>query len=520
MAISFASRRWAARCALAAWLCAAASPGAWAQASQWTSSGQNSSNTRHQAIETRISPATVSRLDVKWVFNTAGDVSATPAVDGERVYFPDWAGNLYAVDRRTGQQLWKQSIPALTSIPGDKARSTPAVSHGKVFVGTQGPLGMGGKLFAFNKETGAVVWATQVEEHPAAIITQAPTVHGGVVYVGTASQEEGLAAFVPGYPCCSFRGSLAALDVDTGAILWRTYMTPSGYSGAAVWGSSPVVDASRAQVLVTTGNNYTVPADVLACVAAAAGNAQAMAACVAADDFFDAVVAMDTRTGAVRWGTRMLPYDAWTVACIPGFIPVWCPNPAGPDYDFGQGPALFKTPQGRELVGAGQKSSQYWALDPGTGAVVWMTLLGPGGTAGGLQWGSSVDGKRVYTADANSNSRPWTLLDGTRTTNGIWSGLDAATGQLLWQTVPEPAGNASGPPSSANGVVFACTLDAQGHMYALDGATGRVLWKFASGGGCLSGAAISMGEVFWGSGYSNFGFSTPNNKLYAFELKP
>ena len=46
----------------------------------------------------------------------------------------------------------------------------------------------------------------------------------------------------------------------------------------------------------------------------------------------------------------------------------------------------------------------------------------------------------------------------------------------------------------------------------------RTAWSFQSGGGCLSGAAISQGEVYWGSGYSNFGFSTPNNKLYAFGL--
>jgi polyvinyl alcohol dehydrogenase (cytochrome) len=55
-------------------------------------------------------------------------------------------------------------------------------------------------------------------------------------------------------------------------------------------------------------------------------------------------------------------------------------------------------------------------------------------------------------------------------------------------------------------------------MYALNAATGDVLWTFASGGSCLSGAAISQGHVFWGSGYSNFGLGAPNNKLYAFSL--
>jgi polyvinyl alcohol dehydrogenase (cytochrome) len=101
------------------------------------------------------------------------------------------------------------------------------------------------------------------------------------------------------------------------------------------------------------------------------------------------------------------------------------------------------------------------------------------------------------------------------------TGIDARTGELLWQTVPPfggtPFGGAtSGPQTTANGVVFLCALDFQGHMYALDGATGEILWTFASGGSCLSGAAISEGRLFWGSGYSLFG--TPNNTLYSFGL--
>ena len=111
----------------------------------------------------------------------------------------------------------------------------------------------------------------------------------------------------------------------------------------------------------------------------------------------------------------------------------------------------------RDLVGAGQKSGQYWALDPDTGAVQWVTQAGPGGTAGGLQWGSAVDGQRVYTANANSDNKPWTRPAGA--TTGVWSGLDAATGALLWQTQPPHGGSTSGPVTTANGVVFGCSLD-------------------------------------------------------------
>ena len=96
--------------------------------------------------------------------------------------------------------------------------------------------------------------------------------------------------------------------------------------------------------------------------------------------------------------------------------------------------------------------------------------------------------------------------------------MDSSTGAILWQTTPPNGGSTSGPVTTANGVVFGCSLDPLGYMYALNGATGQVLWSFASGGSCLSGAAISGGMLFWGSGYSNFGLGTPNNKLYAFGL--
>lgn len=503
---------------------AAAAPGG----DGWSFAGGNRTNTRHAASEHDISPATVGDLEVAWVAETGGDVSATPAVDDEQVYVPDWAGNLYAIDRDTGEVNWSRTITSYTGIPGDKARVTPAI-YGEVLVlGNQGPFGGGGNVFAVDKHTGDLLWSTQVDSHPAAIITQSATVFDGIAYVGTSSQEEAMAAIVPDYPCCSFRGSFAALDVDTGQILWQTFMAPQGYSGNAVWGSSPAVDTRRGSVYIATGNNYTVPDDVLACVDAAGDDPVAKAACLPADDHFDSILSLDLRTGAIRWATRALPYDAWTVDCIPFFGDGDnCPEPAGPDFDFGQAPALFdvRTSGGRrtQLVGAGQKSGQYWALDPATGAVRWVTQAGPGGTAGGLQWGSAVDGTRVYTANPNSNFIPWELPNGDVTVNGVWSALDAATGELLWQVpTPEAAagfgGTSSGPVTSANGVVFGCTLDATGHMYALDAATGAELWSYESGGSCLSGAAVSDGDVFWGSGYSNFGFGTPNNQLYAFSL--
>jgi len=204
---------------------------------------------------------------------------------------------------------------------------------------------------------------------------------------------------------------MLALDVGTGKVLWKTYVVPMGYPGGAVWGSAPAVDTRRGQVYIGTGNNYDIPPEALDCVKLAGNDAAAQRACIDPANHVDSVVALDVATGKINWSTAALPFDAWTVGCLFGLAPENCPQPAGPDFDFGQAPALYSvqdpgTGRSRDVVGAGQKSGQYWALDPDTGAVQWTTQAGPGGTAGGLQWGSAVDGARVYTANANSDRKP------------------------------------------------------------------------------------------------------------------
>lgn len=504
----------------------------------WTSAGQNHSNTRHAKTESKISPANVGTLGVKWVFETGGDVSATPAVDGKAVYVPDWAGNLFKIDRKTGALIWSRQISEYTGIVSDFSRNTPAIRGKMLVLGNQGPLDtssvelfQGATLMAVNKKTGDLIWSTKIEEHSAAIVTQSPVIFGNRVYVGVSSIEW-LFAADPDYPCCTFRGSVVALDVNTGEIIWKTYTVPDivGYSGNAVWGPTPVVDRKRGTLYVTTGQNYKVPEAVLVCVAENEGDPDAVEACIAPDNYFDSILALDMDTGAIKWDTRALPYDAWTLACIfPDEAPesANCPSPAGPDFDFGEGPALFKVRgdrgEPRELLGAGQKSGQYWALDPDTGEVIWVTKAGPGDFLGGLLWGSAVDGERIYVANANGGFQDWELIEDRIVDYGFWSALDAASGEILWQTPDPIAGNVNqGPVTVANGVVYACSLDVGGHMYAMDAATGEVLWSFSSGGSCNSGAAVVNGTVYWGSGYAALAGllgATGNNKLYAFELQ-
>jgi polyvinyl alcohol dehydrogenase (cytochrome) len=500
--------------------------------SSWPSAGHDLQNTRNQNTESKINPANVANLAVKWSFTTDGDVSATPALDGPNVYFPDWAGNLYALDQKTGTQIWSHKISDYTGIPGDISRATPAVFNGYLIFGNQGGYHGGGAwVMAVNKKDGSLVWKTQVESAAFPIVTQSAVIDASgttpVAYVGVASAEEAFEALIPGYTCCLFRGSMLALNANTGQILWKTYTIPGGgtpgdsYTGGSVWGSTPVIDYKRNSLYITTGNNYSMPVSVQACVAAANGDPTASKACISPDDHFDSVLALDLKTGAIKWASVAIPSDSFNLSCIFPANPGNCPQPAGPDYDFGQGAMLFTVRPGGngkpvDLLGAGQKSGQYWAFNPDTGAVVWVTQVGPGGTLGGLEWGSATDGNRIYVAIVNNDGKPF--LGGT---TGGWSALDAATGQILWQTADPTNSIDPGAVSVANGVVYAGSLQPDPNMptfYALDAVTGQIKWSFASGGSVNSGAAISNGVVYWGSGYSNFGLGSPNNKFYAFGL--
>jgi polyvinyl alcohol dehydrogenase (cytochrome) len=377
-------------------------------------------------------------------------------------------------------------------------------------------------MIAVDKNTGDRAWVKQVDNHPSSIITQSATVFQNRIFVGVASVEELHAAIIPGYECCTFRGSMLALDAQTGDILWRTYTTADGFSGNAIWGSAPSVDRNRRQVYVATGNNYSGPQSFIDCVGAAGDDAAAQRECLDPypDNHFDSVVAYDIDTGEVNWVNTVIPFDVWTIQCVFEFPS--CPDPEGPDFDFGQAPMLYTARYGntqRDLVGVGQKSGVFWALDADDGGVVWSTQIDPGGLAGGLIWGSAYDGERIYTSSANSGYQPWVLLDGSVTYGGFYSALDPATGEILWQTA-NPAGyhTAGGAVTVANGVVYACSQDPDGHMYALDASTGSVEWDFVSGGSCNGGAAVVGGQVFWGSGYAGFGPpNTSNNLFYAFE---
>jgi polyvinyl alcohol dehydrogenase (cytochrome) len=287
--------------------------------------------------------------------------------------------------------------------------------------------------------------------------------------------------------------------------------TLSGFSGAAVW-STPTLDRNRKLLYVSTGNQYSAPAAFVDGGALPKG------------DHVESIVALDLATGAIRWSQRMTTGDIWTFG-----------NPSGPDWDFGAGPNLLQTSIDgglHDVIGAGQKSGKYWAVEADTHEVLWSTQVGPGGHLGGIHWGTATDGTRIYVG-VNDQVGTMYRMGGPGhqgaaglTAVGSWAALDPASGATLWQvanpamTAPLNGASVNGPVSVVNGVVFGGSMDADGMMYAFDASSGKVLWSFKSGGTVYGGPAIVDGVVYWGSGYSpsRLGFGTPGQALYAFAL--
>ena len=472
-----------------------------------------------------INPQTAPNLVLKWAVELEGSVYATPVVEGDAVWIPDSKGYLYRLDAATGAIVWKQKVSDYVNRKHELIRATPFVTDTALIAGTQNndlfkqvlDFDSEAYMLSIDKTTGDKIWAKAVDKTRAPRITQSAVVSGGRIYVGTASGDENL-ALDPLYKCCDHRGSMMSLDESTGEILHKEYTIPDieGLSGGSIWGSTPVIDTARNSVYVTTGNNYSVPEDVEECLQACLTKSctrEEVVACWSrlGDNHIDSIMALDLETLQIKWHHQALPYDAFADPCFLKIDPINCPNPPGPDFDFGQGPTMFTVKStGQQLVGAAQKSGMYWALDPDTGKVVWSTQVGPGGIQGGSEWGSAQDGERIYVAISNSDHADWEIrgespLAGLVINRGFWSALDPATGEILWQT-PEPEETLlplkgpKAPVTVAGGVLFGgTTTKGDTDMFALDASTGEILWRFSTNGVTNAGPAVVDGVVYWGA---------------------
>jgi polyvinyl alcohol dehydrogenase (cytochrome) len=349
-----------------------------------------------------------------------------------------------------------------------------------------------GKAYAVDAQSGKLLWATQVEDHPLARITGAPKLFRGVLYVPVSSMEE-VAGGTPKYQCCTFRGSVVALNAVTGKQIWKSYLiaekpkktrlNPSGTqmfgpAGAAIW-NSPTIDPKRGVLYVGTGDSYTdTPTDAT-----------------------DAVAALDLATGARKWVSQVRTHDDWLLGC-PETKDGNCPKTSGPDFDFGASPILHTLANGRQVILAGSKSSTVFAFDPDQkGKILWQRKLGAGSNSGGILWGPAVDGDNIYVSIGDAWVEPPAVP------GGVFA-LDAATGSVVWKTpAPDPVCSwgaehcSKAQPSGVTaipGIVFAGSWD--GHLRGYSAKDGKIVWEFDTAksfdgvnGVKVKGGAMDMG---------------------------
>jgi polyvinyl alcohol dehydrogenase (cytochrome) len=503
-----------------------------AKAPQWNGWSTSLTNSRFQdAASAGLAASDVPKLKLKWAFNL-GDVTTArsqPAVVGGRVFIATATGAVYSLDADTGCTRWGYQA----GTGGVRSGLTVGEANGAaaIFFGD-----MGANIYALNAQTGELIWKVRPVDHFASMATATPRYYKGVIYQPFSSFEE-IMGPDPKYGCCTFRGSVVALDASTGKKIWQTFTVleaakptrknPAGTqqfgpSGAAVW-STPTIDEQLGVLYAATGDNYSDPPS----------------------NTSDAILAIQLKTGELLWSKQLTENDAFNTACGSS-QPGNCPEAKGPDYDFGQPPILVNLGGGKRALVIGQKSGMVHAVDPDQkGEILWQTRAGEGSALGGSQWGSASDGQNVYVAISDismgavadpKSPQGYRLTMDPKKGGGLHA-LDLRTGKIVWSAKPKPCAadrTDCSPAQSAAvtaipGVIFSGSLD--GHLRAYSVATGEVLWdadtahefetvngKAARGGSMdVAGPAVVNGMVFVNSGYGQWG-GMPGNVLLAFSV--
>lgn len=479
----------------------------------WNGWGADLSNTRFQTAKVAgLTRADIPNLKLKWAFGlpNTGSMFGQPTAVGDRLFFGSGNGTVYSLNAATGCVYWTFKAPVQVRTPITVAK----LQNGKylAFFGDGSA-----NVYAVDTQTGEQVWKTKIDEHKLAGITGAPQFYNGRVYIPVRSGSEEMIAAQPNYQCCTFRGSLSALDAETGKQVWKTFTIPDppsvvgknsagsdllGPSGAGIW-SAPTIDVKRKLIYVGTGNNYSDPPT----------------------KYGDAILAFDLETGSLKWSKQM-NQDVWNYSCEQK-VKSSCPEKPDRDTDIGTSPVLHRLANGKDVLLFGQKSAFVRAIDPDKrGEIVWEKQIGKGGSLGGVMWGLAVDFDKVYVPLSDIHPGP---------SGGLFA-FNTATGEQAWYAAPvepackgKPGCNAAqmAPATAIDGVVFSGSLD--GHLRAYSTTDGKVIWDYdtlqeyetvngvKAHGGSLNatGPTIANGMLYVNSGYSQL-TGMAGNVLIAF----
>lgn len=497
------------------------------RANPWPGWSPDVENTRFVASrDSALSPDNVRRARLKWAFvfpdtwTTQTSINQ-PTVSSGMVFISNVAGIVYALDAGSGCTYW--SFRADMGV-----RSAIASDGGTVVFGDYGA-----NVYALDAGTGRLRWKLGVDDQATARVSGNVTIHDGMVFVPVSGMQETYGIH-PQLTCCLFRGSVLALDLQTGREIWKTYLIDEvpqelgpadrrvkryGPSGVPIW-SVPTVDAERGLLYVSTGNQYTEP--------------------VVPES--DAIVALEIDTGRKRWIRTLAPefigFDVYHIGCeawVDEKRSTCAPmNTEGRgDREFGAPAVLRRMSDGREILLAGSKDGVLYALDPDRdGRILWKQRLGHGGEFGGIEYGFAASEERAFVAISDLNA--------DLSAEGSLNAVDLGTGWIVWR-VPGSLSTCDGRPAqcsnagmaavtAAGSVVFAGSMD--GHLRAYSTDAGELLWDYDTsaevlgvnglsghGGSIASGGTAVYGRMFYQtSGIGWMGVGMPGNVLLAFEV--
>ena len=473
----------------------------------WNGWGADIHNTRFQPTESAgLTANDVPKLKLKWAFGFPNGVSAfaQPSIVSGRVFVGTDTGYVYSLDAETGCVYW--SYKTVSNVRNAIVIAPISGYDGVKYAAFFGDLQS--HLYAVDAETGQLLWRDRVEENFTDRITAAPVYDKGVLYVPVSSWEE-FSAANEDYPCCTSQGAVVAVNADTGDHIWKTYVIPErpkpvrknakgtqlyAPAGGSVW-NTPTVDEKRGLIYFGTGDATTYPAAKTS----------------------DSIMALDMKTGAVKWTYQVHRNDSFLGGCFGKDKPDNCPKVMGPDWDIPCSPVLTTLPDGRDAIIVGTKPGDVLALDPDKdGAVIWRVNVAQKGERG-ITWGGAVHDGFAYFGLSGGGMVKVRLSDGGK----VWYQPIDPNAKML---------NNGAPTSAIPGVAVVGGSD--GHVTAIAMKDGKPIWSFNTAqdfdtvnkvkahGGAINtiGPAIAGGMMFVGSGYNIIG-GTPGNVLLAFSTE-
>jgi alcohol dehydrogenase (cytochrome c) len=442
----------------------------------WPTYNGQAGGSRYSALA-QITPGNVARMVPRWIFSlpNTSRLQVTPVVV-EGVMYVTAANECYAIDAGAGREIWHYQRPRTKGLVGNAAGGINrgvAVAGDRVFMVTDHA-----HVIALNRFTGALLWETEMADwHQNYNATGAPLVVGNLIVTGTSGGDEGV------------RGFVAAFDQSTGKEAWRFWTAPrAGEPGADTWRGKGIAHPGATTWLTGT---YDPELDT---VYWPTGNPSPD---LIGDDrpgdnlYSDSIVALDAKTGTLRWHFQFTPHDVW-------------------DYDAQETPALVDATwrnRPRKLLVQANRNGFFYVLDRTDGTF----LLGKQ-YAKNVTWATGLDakGRPIVVPDMEptlAGRRVCPSLDGA--SNWYSTSFNPATGLYYVQTndkcgifTRENMEWAAGKGFMGGSFKQAPDEPAQRILRAIDVQTGEIAWQLPqtgavdSWGGTLStaGGLVIFGE--------------------------